>query len=170
MITGLPRRRRGVAEGRRLARLRNVVRDERGSTLVEFTIIAPMLVVLWVGVLQFGPILQSKIILQNAVYQGAQLMGASRTDATIYTDTDQSVQRRRGRSGGGRDGHRVHLQRQRRVVCGLRHRHRSARSSIGAAQGHAAQVSASYPCVLANGVFNFHSACTVTATESALIQ
>lgn len=169
MITGLPRRRRGVAEGRRLARLRSVLRDERGSTLVEFTIIAPMLVVLWVGVLQFGPILQSKIILQNAVYQGAQLMGASRTDATIYTDTINQFNAAAGALAAGATV-TVSICNASGASCAACATDALCASSIGAAQGHAAQVSASYPCVLANGVFNFHSACTVTATESALIQ
>ena len=161
--------------GRATARLSGeVFRDESGSAVVEFTILAPLLILLWVGVLQFGPILQNQVILQDAVHQGAQTLAASRTDANVYSDTIAQVEAAAGSlwanttvtvsicnaSGGSCSACSTNS------TCAALMRP----SSTTTAQGDAAQVSATYPCVLTYKLFNLGKNCSVSASESALIQ
>jgi Flp pilus assembly protein TadG len=143
--------------------------DESGSVLVEFSIVAPMLVLVWVGVLQFCPILQNRVILQGVVSQGAQTMSAGRTDSSIYTDTIDQVKAAAGPlwaqmtvtmsvcNAGG-------------ASCSACSTDSACYALMQSAQGDAAQVSATYPCVLTYSLFNLRSNCTISATDSTLIQ
>jgi Flp pilus assembly protein TadG len=154
-----------VLRGHLRGHLKSVFQAESGSVLVEFSILAPMLVVMWVGVLQFGLILQNKATLQDAVHQGAQTMSAGRTIQAIYTDTIDQVEAAAGSLAANMT---VTLS-----VCNASGASCSPCSTNCATlmhSGDAAQVSATYPCVLAYSLFNLGSSCTISATEETLIQ
>ncbi len=68
-------------------RLFDVVKDHTGSALVEFTIVFPVLIVLILGLAQFGLIFYNYIMVTNAAATGARVLALSRTDANGYTDT-----------------------------------------------------------------------------------
>lgn len=158
-------------ENRLASSLAKLVEDSSGSALVEFSLLAPILITLWVGVLQFGPLLQNQLIIQNAVNEGAQVMSSGRTDANVYTDTLNQVTAAAGALSGSLS---VTLS-----VCNASGTSCSTCSSTGAsscatllqaAYGDAVHVAATYPCSLAFGLFDFGSTCALSASESGLIE
>ena len=161
-----------MARENRLARgLATLVKDNSGSALVEFSLVAPILVTMWVGVLQFGPLLQNQLILQNAVHQGAQVMSAGRTDASVYTDTMNQVS---AAAGALSSSVSVTLS-----VCNASGTSCSVCVSSGAsscatlmqtAAGDAVKVAATYPCSLTFALFGFGSSCSLSASEIALTE
>lgn len=62
-------------------------RDERGSTLVEFAVILPLLAVMTFGILEFGLALQDKMTVQAATRTGARVGSA----AGATTDADKNA-------------------------------------------------------------------------------
>jgi hypothetical protein len=60
------------------------VRDESGQNLVEFALLLPILLILLMGIMQFGLIFNAYVTLNNAVREGAR-------QASVYMfDTSQS--------------------------------------------------------------------------------
>ncbi len=170
LLRGLP----GSA-ARRCARgaarsVRRVIGDESGSALVEFTVLAPLLLMLWVGVLQFGPVLQNYLTLQNAVTQGVQTFAAERSvAATVYSDTINQVS---AAAPSLYSGATVTLS-----VCNASGgsctactSNSTCASAIGSAQGDAAKVSATYPCGLTFKIFGFGASCTISVSADMLIR
>jgi len=72
-------------------RLSDVFRDHTGSALVEFTIVFPVLVLLILGLAQFGLIFYNYILVTNAAATGARQLALSRTDSNAYTDTLSAI-------------------------------------------------------------------------------
>ena len=64
---------------------------DRGAALVEFALIAPMLLLIVLGTAQFGLTLNQVVMLTNAVGVGAMQFAVSRSDTTPYTDTVNAV-------------------------------------------------------------------------------
>jgi Flp pilus assembly protein TadG len=60
---------------------RNSIRGQRGQTLVEFTIILPILLLLILGILQFGVVFNNYITLTDAVRAGARQAAVGRSVA-----------------------------------------------------------------------------------------
>lgn len=153
------------------ARLGGLIQDTSGAALVEFTVLAPILMLLWVGALQFGPLLKDKLILEDAVHQGAQAMSSGRTDPSVYQDTLSEVNAAAGAMSAQLT---VSLS-----ICNASATSCSACGASGASScatllqtsiGDAVQVTASYPCTLTYRLFNLGSTCTLSASESALIE
>ena len=69
----------------------DVVKDQTGSALVEFTIVFPVLVFLILGLAQFGLLFYNSIMVTNAAATGARQLALSRTDANAYTDTVTAI-------------------------------------------------------------------------------
>ena len=148
--------------------LKQLITNETGSALVEFSLLAPLLIMLWVGAMQFSPLLRDQIILQAAAHQGAQVLAAGRTDANVYSDVQNAVSVAAGSMSSGLT---VSLS-----ICN------SGGSSCSACQastcanvlqsaaGDAAQVSVSYPCSLTYALFNLSASCTLSASESVLVE
>ena len=153
------------------ARLAGLIRDTSGAALVEFTVLAPILMLLWVGALQFGPLLKDRLILEDAVHQGAQAMAAGGTDPNVYADTLSQVSTGAGAMSASLT---VTLS-----ICNASATSCTACGASGSSScatllqtsaGNAVQVTASYPCTLTYRLFNLGSTCTLSASESALIE
>ena len=56
-------------------------RDEKGQAMVEFTMILPVLVVVVLGIFQFGVLFNNYVTLTDAVRAGARTAAVSRDDA-----------------------------------------------------------------------------------------
>ncbi len=65
--------------------LQGIARSERGNTIVEFGLIAPVLIVLLMGMLDLGHTLYMRSVLQGAMQKAAR-------DASLETGTQSSVQ------------------------------------------------------------------------------
>lgn len=71
-----------------------VARDHTGAVLVEFTILAPVLVLMLLGVLQFGLLYYYRISVTTATVVGARMLSISRrtTPPSPYSDTVAAIQ------------------------------------------------------------------------------
>jgi Flp pilus assembly protein TadG len=63
-------------------------RDERGSVLVEFALVLPILLVLLVGITQVGIWLATSIDLQGSTREAGRLLITSSNDATAVQDVE----------------------------------------------------------------------------------
>ena len=75
-----------------ISRLFDVARDRAGSVMVEFVLVLPALLVVLVGILQFGIFYYDYIALTNAAAVGARQFSIGRLDPTVYTDTVSAIQ------------------------------------------------------------------------------
>ena len=57
---------------RAAARRQGVLRDARGQSLVEFSLILPMMLLLILAIMEFGQLYQTKLTLRHAVREGAR--------------------------------------------------------------------------------------------------
>jgi Flp pilus assembly protein TadG len=62
--------------------------DERGSVLVEFALVLPILLVLLVGIIQVGIWLVTSIDLQGGAREAGRLLITSANDATAVQDVE----------------------------------------------------------------------------------
>jgi Flp pilus assembly protein TadG len=60
---------------------RRFMRNEKGQTMVEFTIVLPILLLLLLGILQFGVVFNNYITLTDAVRAGARQAAVGRSVA-----------------------------------------------------------------------------------------
>jgi Flp pilus assembly protein TadG len=66
-------------------------RVERGQTMVEFTLILPILLVVLFGIIQFGLAFNNYVALTDAVRAGARTASVSRFSTTPVADTTSRV-------------------------------------------------------------------------------
>lgn len=72
-------------------RASDVVRDGTGAILVEFTLLLPALLLLLMGIFQFGLVFYNYIMVTNAAAAGARTFAYGRWDSNIYTDTAAAI-------------------------------------------------------------------------------
>jgi Flp pilus assembly protein TadG len=115
----------------------------RGQSLIEFTIVMPLLLLVATGLVSFGLALHNYLVLTNAVNTGAQLLSISRGQtadpcATAYTAIGNAAP-------GLTSGLSLTF-----VINGTTYA--STTSCTGGAanmvQGTTAQITATYPCIL----------------------
>jgi Flp pilus assembly pilin Flp len=70
--------------------------DERGQTMVEFTLVLPVLLVVLFGIIQFGITFSNYVALTDAVRAGARTAAVSRSSTDPVGDTQARV---KGASG-----------------------------------------------------------------------
>jgi Flp pilus assembly protein TadG len=64
-----------------MSRRRNIIRNERGQTMVEFALVIPILCVVLFGILQFGALYNDYVTLTDATRVGARKAATSRHEA-----------------------------------------------------------------------------------------
>ncbi|MGE5589961.1 MAG: TadE/TadG family type IV pilus assembly protein [Bacillota bacterium] len=62
---------------------RRLGRDQRGQSVVEFALVVPILLLLVLGIMEFGRAYSTNLSLQNAVREGARLAVTGSTDAQV---------------------------------------------------------------------------------------
>lgn len=67
--------------------LRRLARSSRGSTIVEFALIFPLLMTLGFAVWEFGRLYDAKIIATNAAREGARYAAAHSSDSNLASET-----------------------------------------------------------------------------------
>ena len=75
---------------------RNLKRNEQGQTMVEFTLVLPVLMVVILGIIQFGITFNNYVALTDAVRAGARTAAVSRLSSTPSTDTVNRVKNASG--------------------------------------------------------------------------
>lgn len=61
----------------------NILKEQKGQALVEFAIVLPIILLLVMGILQFGMMMNSYIAIQNAAREGARAGIVGCTDTEI---------------------------------------------------------------------------------------
>ena len=64
-----------------MSRRRNMIRNERGQTMVEFALVIPILCLVLFGILQFGALYNDYVTLTDATRVGARKAATSRHEA-----------------------------------------------------------------------------------------
>jgi len=146
------------------AELRTRSHRRRGQSLVEFSLIMPVLFLAMTGLLSFGMTMHDYLTLTNGVNYGAQVLSMSRGQTTDPCATAVAALESSGPSLVSANLTFTY------AINGTSY---SGTSCTAAAanmlQGAAAQVTVSYPCVLA--IYGMHApACGLKSTTSELIQ
>jgi Flp pilus assembly protein TadG len=138
--------------------------NKRGQSLVEFTLVMPVMLITMTGMLSFGMAMHDYLVLTNAVNTGAQALSMSRGQTTDPCATAAAAIESAAPS---------------LVTANLTFKfvidgnsYTTTSCSAGAAdmvQGTTAQVSATYPCTLAIYGMNV-PACTLGTKTAELIQ
>lgn len=79
---------RGIPAGPRAALPR---RHRRGSTLVEFAIVLPVLLALLVGIMEFGWLVKNNLTIANAAREGARIASVGKTTTEIRARVAQTA-------------------------------------------------------------------------------
>jgi Flp pilus assembly protein TadG len=149
-----------------IARQRRTRRERAGTAAVEFALVAPMLLLLVLGMCQFGITLNQYLTLTNAVRSGARLLSISRGGATPWTDTINQVH---GSAPNLTPGSLTIVTTVNGTTCAADATCKAALSAAGAT-GAPAIVSATYPCSLAFFGDNFAPGCTLTSQTTERIE
>lgn len=70
---------------------RNLWKDRKGVSAIEFALISPVLLTILLGIFQFGIAMQQYMNVTNAASQGAMVMALARGSSTPYTTTTSAV-------------------------------------------------------------------------------
>lgn len=65
--------------------VRKVIKDKRGQALVELALVLPLLILMIMGIMEFGRIYHSYLLITNAAREGARLGVVGETDSEIRT-------------------------------------------------------------------------------------
>jgi Flp pilus assembly protein TadG len=138
--------------------------SQRGGSLIEFTLVMPILLVVMTGMVSFGFALHNELVLTNAVNTGAQLLSFSRGQTTDPCATAYGAIS--GAAPTLATGLTLTF-----VINGTTYSSTTS-CTAGAAnmvQGGSAQVQATYPCTLAVLGMNFPG-CRLGAQITEFIQ
>jgi len=79
-----------------MKRILNFRRDSNGQSLVEFALVLPFLIILILGMIEFGWILNGKITLTSAAREGARVAiiyeSADKAKAAVKSAVDKSTE------------------------------------------------------------------------------
>ena len=142
------------------------LRDGSGATAVEFALLAPILLFMLFGIIQFGMTLNAYVELTDSVRNGARNFAISRASAsgTPYSSTVSAISTGAPNLTAGSITVTIRVN---GTACTT---DSGCSTALASAAGQTAYVSATYPCNLTIMNVNFASGCTLTATTSDLIE
>lgn len=151
------------AGNRRPAHGRTGADRERGQSLIEFTLIVPVLLLVMTGMVSFGMALHNDLILTTAVNSGAQQLAFSRGQTTDPCATAYSAITNAAPTLASKLSLSL-------VINGTSYSTTTCPSGASnLVQGASAQVTATYPCVLAVIGQSF-AACSLRSQVTEFIQ
>jgi Flp pilus assembly protein TadG len=137
---------------------------ERGAALVEFGLLAPVLLLILLGTAQFGLTLGQYVMLTNAVGVGAMQFAVSRSDTTPYTDAVNAVKTAATILTPASLTITLSVN---GTACGT---DAACATALTSNVGQPAQVSATYPCNLHVMLYNFAPTCNLTFQVTERVQ
>jgi Flp pilus assembly protein TadG len=153
---------------RRIVRrdVRTLLRDHSGAQAVEFALIAPLLLMLIMGIIQFSITLNNYIELTEAVRTGARNLAISRAmaSATPYTTTVSNIDSSAGNLTAGSISVTLSVN---GTACTT---DSGCTTALSTAAGETASVTATYPCNLTVMGVNFLPSCTLQSQTSDLVE
>lgn len=73
-------------------RLTTRKRESRGTATIEFALLAPFLILLALGVAEFGWLIVNSVMVANAAASGARFFAGQRGSNTPHSDTNTQIQ------------------------------------------------------------------------------
>jgi Flp pilus assembly protein TadG len=138
---------------------------KRGTVVVEFAIVVPVLLVIMTGIAQFGLTLNQFVMLTNAVASGAQLFSVSRgTTPTPYTSTVSAIE---AAAPGLIPANLTITLSVNGTACTT---DAACQTALSNAATNPATVTATYPCSLQIALYNFWPGCTLQSQVTEPIQ
>jgi Flp pilus assembly protein TadG len=151
-------------------RLRDFTRDQAGAVLVEFTVMAPVLLTLWLAAIEFGFILADNVTLATATNAGVYRLATDRgVSSTPLTDTLNQINASAGTLTKANITTTVTICTS-STVCTTCSTDANCLTDLTSAQGYAATVTTSYPCVFAFTLLNLGPGCKLAATVTEMVQ
>jgi Flp pilus assembly protein TadG len=149
-----------------------VARDDTGAVLVEFTILSPVLLLMLLGVLQFGLLYYYRISVTTAAVVGGRMLSISRSDTTPYGDTVAAI--KNASSNLNASELTITLATYNGTAWITCNTNTSCIPQIGNAYGSAqpARVTVSYPCpiLIPTSWVNLSGICPMTSTVTVRVQ
>ena len=147
-------------------RIPNLLRCRKGTAALEFTLVAPALLLILFATLYFAIALNNQLILTGAAQQGAQTLSLLRGAATPFTTATSAVTKTA--AGLQTPSHVTEALTVDTSPCVV---DSTCKLLLDGAQGKPATVTLSYPCQLTIMGHNFGgSPCTLQARSTAIIQ
>jgi Flp pilus assembly protein TadG len=137
---------------------------ERGAALVEFGLLAPVLLLILLGTAQFGLTLNQFVTLTNAVSIGGLQFALSRSDTTPYTDAVNAV---KNAAPSLKPASLTITLSVNGANCGT---DAACMAALTNNVGQPSQVTATYPCNLQVMRYNFAPACNLTSQVTERVQ
>lgn len=138
--------------------------DRGGASAVEFALLAPILLMLAVGMAQFGMALNQYIMLTEAVRDGARQLSLARGSTTPYTSTVNQV---KASAGTLTTASLTITTTVNGTACAT---DTACQTALTSATGKAASVAATYPCQLKVMGIDFISSCTLSSSTTEMIE
>jgi Flp pilus assembly protein TadG len=137
--------------------------NTRGQSLVEFSFVMPLLLIVVTGMLSFGIALHNFLVLTNGVNTGAQLLAMSRGQTTDPCSTASTA------IAGAAPGLTAANISFTFVINGTSYSSTSCTSGASnMVQGASAQVRATYPCIFM--IYGMGNTCSLASQTTELIQ
>lgn len=149
-----------------LQRRPHLMRADEGGAALEFGIVAPVFLMLMLGIVQFGFAFGNYMFLTNAVIAGSQTLSVSRGIATPWTSTVNAMVASAPLLTPTLLKANIKI-----AVNGTAcTADASCASTLTAATGGAAVVTATYPCDLTIFGVNYVPGCTLTSQVAQFVQ
>ena len=147
-------------------RLHAFLSDHSGAQAVEFALIAPLLLTLIMGIVQFSITLNNYIELTEGVRTGARNLAISRAmaSATPYTTTVSNISSSAGNLTASSIAVTITVN---GTACST---DATCSTALSTAAGQTASVSATYPCNLQVMGVNFLPSCSLSSQTSDLVE
>lgn len=65
--------------------MRDLLKREEGQSIVEFALVLPILLMLFMGIIEFGRIINCYMVINNLAREGARFAAVGKTDSQITT-------------------------------------------------------------------------------------
>jgi Flp pilus assembly protein TadG len=140
---------------------------ERGAAMVEFGLLAPVLLLILLGTAQFGLTLNQYVMLANAASIGGLQFALSRSDTTPYTDAVSAVQNAAKPTLTPASLTITLSVGSPLTTCST---DATCMTALTNNVGQPAQVSATYPCNLHVMWYNFAPSCNLTSQVTERVQ
>ena len=144
----------------------NIVKDRAGVAALEFALVAPILIMLAVGIAKFGLVLNNYVMLTEAVADGARIFALERgdPDADPYSDARSQVQSTASNLTTASLNITLSVN---GTPCSS---DSQCNTFLSTAQGQPATVAATYPCDLVVFGVDFAPGCTLSSSTTEMVE
>ena len=144
--------------------VRRLSRDIGGASAVEFALLAPILLMLAIGIAKFGIVLNNYIMLTEATTEGARQLALSRGGATPRSSAVSAVQATTSNLASGSMTITTSVN---GTACGT---DSACQTALASAIGRGAAVTATYPCSIVVMGIDFAPGCSLSSTTTEMIE